>query len=66
MFGGSGGGRLHFFGMSNGAGGLNNTNVLDLHDLGRLVQAALYEPDLAWQGCAWNVSCQTNGPRSGG
>ena len=49
-----------FFGLDNGSPGINGTNTIDAHDTGREVQVALYDPDRARQGCAWNASCRSN------
>jgi len=48
------GGTLVFFGLASAS-----TNTLDANDTGRELQIALYDPDRAAQGCAWNASCAT-------
>lgn len=51
------GGSIVFFGLANGAPGLNTTNAIDSADTGREVQIALYDVDRWYQNCAWNASC---------
>jgi hypothetical protein len=53
------GGSIVFFGLHDGAAGLNDSNTIDANDTGREVQIALYDPDRIMQGCAWDASCQT-------
>ncbi len=54
------GGSIVFFGLANGAPGVTTANVIDANDTGREVQVALYDPDRAMQGCAWDASCQSS------
>lgn len=51
------GGSIVFFGLADGTEGQNASNTIDANDTGREVQIALYDPDRAMQGCAWNASC---------
>ena len=51
------GGSVVFFGLTDGNAGVNGTNTIDGNDTGREVQIALYDPDRAMQGCAWDASC---------
>ena len=53
------GGSVVFFGLSDGAAGVNASNTIDGNDTGREVQVAFYDPDRAMQGCAWDASCAT-------
>ncbi len=53
------GGSVVYFGLADGAPGLNAANTIDANDTGREVQVALYDPDRSMQGCAWDASCQT-------
>jgi hypothetical protein len=53
------GGTIIFFGLSDGAPGMNDTNTIDANDTGREVQVAFYDPDRQMQNCAWNASCQS-------
>jgi hypothetical protein len=53
------GAAIVFFGPAGAEPGVNDGNVVDANDTGREVQVALYDPDRAMQGCAWNASCAT-------
>jgi len=53
------GGSVVFFGMADGAPGMNSTNTIDANDTGREVQVAFYDPDRIMQGCAHDASCRT-------
>ena len=46
-----------FFGHAGDEPGMNNSNTIDANDTGRELQVALYDPDRAQQGCAWDASC---------
>jgi len=59
------GGTIVFWGLADGSPGSNDTNAIDANDTGREVQAAFYDPDRQYQGCAHNASCQSAGTACG-